>query len=87
MFSGSIINHIGHLLMSMLENKTRRKSTYHTKCLKINEMGGHQNICMQTHLTYLLYPEKVFMLSLFVLGYLVQQTMRQHFPVFKRAPC
>lgn len=21
-------------------------------------MGGHQNICMQTHLTYLLYPEK-----------------------------
>lgn len=48
---------------------------------------GTQNICMQTHLTYLQYPEKYYQFVLFVLGYSVRQTKRQRFPVFIRAPC
>lgn len=47
---------------------------------------GTQNICMQTHLTYLLYPEKLLPVVLFVLGYSVRQTKRQHFPVFYVLP-
>lgn len=43
--------------------KQEEKSIYHTKSLKTNEMGRHPNICMQTHLTYLQYPEKYYQLS------------------------
>lgn len=50
------------------------------------KQGGTQNICMQTHLTYLLNPEKVLPVVLFVLGNFVRQTKRQHFPVLYVLP-
>lgn len=67
--------------------KRKEKSIYHTKSLKPMKWVATQNICMQTHLTYLQYPEKYYQLSCLFLDILYDKPRRQHFPVFIRAPC
>lgn len=86
MFQESII-HRTFNNVSMLDDKTKRKSIYHTKSLKTNEMGGHpKHLHANTpHISAI--SRKVLPVVLFVLGYSVRQTKRQHFPVFIRAPC
>lgn len=67
--------------VSMLDDKTRRKSIYDTKSLKTSEMGGHPKHLHANTPHISVIARKVLPVVLFVLGSSVRQTKRQHFPV------
>lgn len=79
--------YIGHLMYQLWTTKPEEKSIYHTKSLKTNEMGGHPKHLHANTPHRSATSRKVLPVVLFVLGYSVRQTKRQHFPVFIRAPC